>query len=197
MQKTREQLLAPGVIGGVVDDFDPLYKLSVLCGYTETSLGEQVSPDDMLFEPLIFFDEDYNAVPDPESFINPNNQVMTDSETPGHEYLHWLNTQRFSSNTHVVLPSDSLVTYEAPRPRHSSKMVFTLFKDPCHPLIKPNSRESFSTRAFANENRLRPPMSAGYFYIKIENENEEGNKSTSTKCSTSYSTSKRSKNKKR
>eukprot|EP00253_Pinus_taeda_P005770 PITA_05770 len=181
MQEIKEQLLAAGVIGGVVDDFDPLYQLSVLSGYTITSLGEEVSPDDMLSPPFIFFDEDYNALPDPDIFLNSIFiLVMTDPETPGHE----LNTQRFSSTPYVVLTSDGLHTYEAPTPTRSSRMVFALFKDPCHPLIEPNSRENFSTRAFAIENRLGPPMAAGFFYIKIENENER--RISWTKCSTSY-----------
>ena len=68
----KQLLTEAGVIGGIVDDFDPLFKLDIMYGNILMSLGDQLSPAQVQYRPShlqYLYDPAHPEVL--ETFLNP------------------------------------------------------------------------------------------------------------------------------
>ncbi|RVW86959.1 CEN-like protein 2 [Vitis vinifera] len=147
MARMSDPLIVGRVIGDVVDSFCSTVKMTV----TYNS-NKQVYNGHELF---------------PSS-------IMTDPDVPGpsdpylREHLHWIVTD-IPGTTDSTFGRE-IVNYEMPRPNIGiHRFVFLLFKQKRRQTVNPpSSRDRFSTRNFAEENELGPPVAAVFFNAQRE-----------------------------
>eukprot|EP00253_Pinus_taeda_P006565 PITA_06565 len=197
MEEIRQELLAAGVIGRVVDDFNPQIIIRALMFglHKRINSGAEVLFADVQELPVCFgFDFDREGPSFSECFSNLSfiTAIMTDPNAPGGEYLHWMATTSSAIGNSPGCWQD-VAPYEPPKPIVTRMFVFTLFKQNEPPNFRLNSRENFSTRRFAEANALGPPVTAAFYRIKNENEEQDTQSDVipPSICSTARTCSKR------
>ncbi|MBA0754008.1 hypothetical protein Gogos_021597 [Gossypium gossypioides] len=146
-----EPLIVGGVVGDVLDPFNPSIKMSVTFNNKQVFNGHEFYPSSVATKPRVEIQGG-----DLRTFFT---LVMTDPDVPGpsdpylREHLHW-----------------EVVNYEIPRPDIGiHRFVFVLFKQKRRQVIRsPSSRDNFNTRDFAAENDLGLPVAAVYFNARRE-----------------------------
>ncbi|KAJ0088559.1 hypothetical protein Patl1_32490 [Pistacia atlantica] len=166
MARTVEPLVVGRVIGDVLDSFSPTIKMFVSYNNKQVSNGHELFPSTVSFRPRVEIQGG-----DMRTFFT---LVMTDPDVPGpsdpylREHLHWIVTN-IPGTTDVTFGRE-LVSHETPRPNIGiHRFVFVLFRQKSRQIFNPpSSRDNFSTRVFAAENDLGPPVAAVYFNAQRE-----------------------------
>ncbi|TYH77027.1 hypothetical protein ES332_D04G125900v1 [Gossypium tomentosum] len=161
-----EPLIVGGVIGDVLDSFNPSIKMSVTFNNKQVFNGHEFYPSSVATKPRVEIQGG-----DLRTFFT---LVMTDPDVPGpsdpylREHLHWIVTD-IPGTTDGTFGRE-VVNYEIPRPDIGiHRFVFVLFKQKRRQVIRsPSSRDNFNTRDFAAENDLGLPVAAVYFNARRE-----------------------------
>ncbi|KAB2034916.1 hypothetical protein ERO13_D04G100700v2 [Gossypium hirsutum] len=161
-----EPLIVGGVIGDVLDSFNPSIKMSVTFNNKQVFNGHEFYPSSVATKPRVEIQGG-----DLRTFFT---LVMTDPDVPGpsdpylREHLHWIVTD-IPGTTDATFGRE-VVNYEIPRPDIGiHRFVFVLFKQKRRQVIRsPSSRDNFNTRDFAAENDLGLPVAAVYFNARRE-----------------------------
>ncbi|KAB2087082.1 hypothetical protein CXB51_003197 [Gossypium anomalum] len=161
-----EPLIVGGVVGDVLDSFNPSIKMSVTFNNKQVFNGHEFYPSSVATKPRVEIQGG-----DLRTFFT---LVMTDPDVPGpsdpylREHLHWIVTD-IPGTTDATFGRE-VVNYEIPRPDIGiHRFVFVLFKQKRRQVIRsPSSRDNFNTRDFAAENDLDLPVAAVYFNARRE-----------------------------
>ncbi|KAH1039760.1 hypothetical protein J1N35_041503 [Gossypium stocksii] len=161
-----EPLIVGGVVGDVLDSFNPSIKMSVTFNNKQVFNGHEFYPSSVAAKPRVEIQGG-----DLRTFFT---LVMTDPDVPGpsdpylREHLHWIVTD-IPGTTDATFGRE-VVNYEIPRPDIGiHRFVFVLFKQKRRQVIRsPSSRDNFNTRDFAAENDLGLPVAAVYFNARRE-----------------------------
>nr|ADF80900.1 terminal flower 1 [Vitis mustangensis] len=167
MARMSDPLIVGGVIGDVVDSFCSTVKMTVTYNSNKQVYnGHELFPSSVTIKPKIEVEGG-----DMRSFFT---LIMTDPDVPGpsdpylREHLHWIVTD-IPGTTDSTFGRE-IVNYEMPRPNIGIHgFVFLLFKQKRRQTVNPpSSRDRFSTRNFAEENELGPPVAAVFFNAQRE-----------------------------
>eukprot|EP00253_Pinus_taeda_P031895 PITA_31895 len=173
MEQIKQELVEGGVIGRILDDFNPQLIIHLFYGDTRMSSGDEVLLGDLRERPDYITFDIYPGGPGlKESFRKPKLiiLIMTDPDGPGGEYLRWLATE-FDTIGHRGGSWKNAVEYEPPTSTATRMLVLTMFNPNVRITFGLYCRESFSTRDFAES--IGPPVAVAFF--KIKNENEANN----------------------
>ncbi|KAI5444481.1 CEN-like protein 1 isoform X2 [Lathyrus oleraceus] len=159
MSRQLEPLSVGGVIGEVVDIFNPSVKMNVTYSTKQVANGHELMPSIVINKPRVDIGGD--------DMRSAYTLVMTDPDAPSpsdpylREHLHWMVAD---------IPGKEIVEYENPKPVIGiHRYVFILFKQRGRQTVRaPNSRDQFSTRIFSEENNLGLPVAAVYFNAQRE-----------------------------
>ncbi|XP_057505770.1 CEN-like protein 2 [Actinidia eriantha] len=166
MARIAEPLTVGRVIGDVLDVFTPTIKMLVTYNTKQVYNGHELYPSQVTTKPRVEIQGG-----DMRTFFT---LVMTDPDVPGpsdpylREHLHWIVTD-IPGTTDATFGREVL-NYEIPRPNIGiHRFVFVLFKQKRRQTVNPPpSRDLFSTRGFAADNDLGPPVAAVYFNAQRE-----------------------------
>ncbi|XP_062221121.1 CEN-like protein 2 [Phragmites australis] len=166
MSRVLEPLVVGKVIGEVLDDFNPTVKMMVTYSSNKQVFnGHELFPSAVAAKPRVHVEGDLRSL---------FTLVMTDPDVPGpsdpylREHLHWIVTD-IPGTTDASFGKE-LVSYESPKPNIGiHRFIFVLFQqDRRYPVSLPSSRDRFSTRQFAENNKLGLPVAAVYFNAQRE-----------------------------
>ncbi|XP_062217395.1 CEN-like protein 2 [Phragmites australis] len=167
MSRVLEPLIVGKVIGEVLDNFNPSVKMMVTYSSNKQVFnGHEFFPSAVAAKPRVHVQGG-----DLRSLFT---LVMTDPDVPGpsdpylREHLHWIVTD-IPGTTDASFGKE-LMSYESPKPNIGiHRFIFVLFQqDRRHKVSPPSSRDRFSTRQFAQENKLGDPVAAVYFNAQRE-----------------------------
>ncbi|KAJ4781020.1 PEBP (phosphatidylethanolamine-binding protein) family protein [Rhynchospora pubera] len=165
MQDT-DALVIGRIVGDVIDRFVRSTPIRVSFGSREVTNGREFKPSQVVKQPRVEIGGNdlrtfYTLVmvdPDAPSPSNPNLR----------EYLHWLVTD-IPGSTGASFGQE-LHCYESPRPNMGiHRFVFLLFRQLGRQTVyKPEWRQNFNSREFAELYNLGSPVAAVYFNCQRE-----------------------------
>ncbi|KAI3894087.1 hypothetical protein MKX03_013284 [Papaver bracteatum] len=163
MVKSMATLRVGGVVGEVVDEFNPSVEMKVIYNTKQVSNGHEFMPASFSMKPRV----EIGGLDMRDAYT----LIMTDPDAPGpsdpylKEHLHWIVTD-IPGTTDASFGKE-IVSYEIPKPVIGiHRYVFILFKQKGRQTVitsPPKSRDGFNTRSFSQENSLGLPVAAVYF----------------------------------
>ncbi|XP_057246677.1 CEN-like protein 4 isoform X2 [Beta vulgaris subsp. vulgaris] len=165
MARIIEPLIVGGVIGDVIDPFNPSVHMCINYNSKQVFNGSELLPSAVTSKPRV----QINGA-DMRTFFT---LVLTDPDVPGpsdpylREHLHWI----VSDIPGTTDSTFELIRYEIPRPNIGiHRFIYILFKQKRRQTVLhlPSSRDYFNTRQFAAENDLGLPVAAAYFNAQRE-----------------------------
>nr|QLM02138.1 flowering locus T 1A [Elleanthus aurantiacus] len=154
------------VLGETFGSFDHLVRLRVSYNNKPFSNGCDFRPSSVVNRPRVEVGGDdlrvfYTLVMIDLDAPNPSNPTLK-------EYLHWLVTD-IPATTDASFGHE-LIKYESPHPTTGiHRIVFALLRQfKRNSVSKPELRENFNTRTFAQVNNLSSPVAAAYFNCQRE-----------------------------
>ncbi|KAI0524130.1 protein HEADING DATE 3A-like [Dendrobium catenatum] len=154
------------VLGEVFGSFDQSVMLNVSFNNKPVFNGCDLRPSNVVNRPRVEVGGDdlrvfYTLIMVDLDAPNPSNPTLK-------EYLHWMVTD-IPATTDASFGRE-LVKYESPQPVTGiHRMVIALLKQQRRSTVsKPDSRENFDTRTFAQAYNLDSPVAAAYFNCQRE-----------------------------
>ncbi|XP_042502857.1 protein MOTHER of FT and TFL1 [Macadamia integrifolia] len=166
MAVSVEPLVVGRVIGDVIDMFVPSVNMSVYYGPKHVTNGCEIKPSMTINPPKVaisgHLDEFFTLVMTDPDAPSPSEPTMR-------ELVHWI-VVNIPGGTNPTRGKE-IVAYLSPRPPVGiHRFIFVLFKQKgvVNGLEQPDTRNNFSTRAFANHLQLGVPVATVYFNAQKE-----------------------------